>query len=202
MNKIIIFGAGGHARSCIDVIMDNNKFVIAGFLDNKKSNFGKFKYLGSDKDIFRIKKKYNYAFIAIGQIKNNSTRINLFNKLLGVGYKFPSFISKKAIVSKETKIGDGTIIMHGAIVNSGAKIGKNSIINSGVIIEHDSQIGDHCHLAPGSIVNGQTLIGNGTFVGSGAVIRENIKVGKNCIISANCFVKKNLPKKSTFINEK
>ena len=92
MNKIIIFGAGGHARSCIDVIMDNNKFVIAGFLDNKKSNFGKFKYLGSDKDIFRIKKKYNYAFIAIGQIKNNLTRINLFNKLLDavILYKSPS----------------------------------------------------------------------------------------------------------------
>ena len=39
-------------------------------------------------------------------------------------FNFPVIISPKAYVSKEAKIGEGTIIMHGAIVNKNSKIGK------------------------------------------------------------------------------
>ena len=37
--KIIIIGAGGHAKSCLDVI-DSKKdlFKVVGFVDNKKKN--------------------------------------------------------------------------------------------------------------------------------------------------------------------
>ena len=33
MNKIVLVGGGGHARSCIDVIEMENKFSIAGIVD-------------------------------------------------------------------------------------------------------------------------------------------------------------------------
>ena len=36
MKKIILIGAGGHAKSCIDVIELQNKYKIIGLIDNKK----------------------------------------------------------------------------------------------------------------------------------------------------------------------
>jgi len=44
MNEIILIGAGGHARSCIDVIELSGLFKIAGLVEkgklNNKENLG------------------------------------------------------------------------------------------------------------------------------------------------------------------
>ena len=36
MKKIILIGAGGHCKSCIDVIENENKYKIIGVIDKKK----------------------------------------------------------------------------------------------------------------------------------------------------------------------
>jgi FlaA1/EpsC-like NDP-sugar epimerase len=41
MRNIILVGAGGHCKSCIDVIEKENQFKIVGLVDNKKKT-GKF----------------------------------------------------------------------------------------------------------------------------------------------------------------
>ncbi len=35
MKKIILIGAGGHVRSCIDVIEQSKKYEIFGLIDNE-----------------------------------------------------------------------------------------------------------------------------------------------------------------------
>ena len=37
MDELIIIGSGGHALSCIDVIERENKYKIAGIIDNKNN---------------------------------------------------------------------------------------------------------------------------------------------------------------------
>ena len=34
MKKIILIGAGGHAKSCLDIVKSVKKFNILGFIDN------------------------------------------------------------------------------------------------------------------------------------------------------------------------
>ena len=44
MKKILLGGAGGHARSCIDIVESEGKFEIAGFVKShevSKYNGGK-----------------------------------------------------------------------------------------------------------------------------------------------------------------
>ena len=33
--KLIIVGAGGHAKTCLEVVESSKKFKIIGFIDNK-----------------------------------------------------------------------------------------------------------------------------------------------------------------------
>lgn len=200
--KIIIIGAGGHAKSCLDVI-DSKKdlFKVVGFVDNKKKIEGilNYKILGNDSNLKKIFKKYKYAMIGFGQIKSSKLREKCFKNLKKIGYKLPSIISKNCYFSKNSKIGEGSIVMHGVVVNAFSSIGVNCILNTNSTIEHDVVIGNNCHIAGGAVVNGGVRIGNGTFVGSGAVIKQGIKIGNNCIVRANTFIYKNLKNNEIFI---
>ena len=192
MDEIILVGAGGHARSCIDVIELSGQYKIAGLVekDNKdgQGNLG-YPILGSDNDLRALRKKYNHALVTVGQIKSPETRIILFQRLQELDYQFPVIVSPRAYVSKNAQISKGTIVLHDAMVNANAKVGKNCIINNKALIEHDALIGDHCHIATGAIVNGKVAVGNESFIGSGAVTKQSISIGNNCVIGAGVVVK-------------
>jgi len=197
MKKIILIGAGGHCNSCIDVIELEKKYKVVGLVDKKVNTYNqKYKILGNDKNLKIYLSKTNFAHITLGQIKNLNRRGELFNNLKKIGYKFPSIVSPLAYVSPQAKIGEGTIVMHGAIVNRGAIVGNNTIINTKALVEHDAIVGNNCHLATGSTLNGGALIGNNSFIGSHTVLQQNIKVGNNCFVNANLFINKNLKNNS------
>ena len=196
MDKIILIGAGGHARACIDVIEKEGQFRIAGLVEKDESTTAKnigYPVIGVDDDLETLRKKYTYALVTVGQIKSPETRIKIYKMLKALKYQLPIVISPSAYISKHAEIGEGTIIMHGAIVNAVARIGANCIINNTALVEHDVKIGDHCHIATGAIVNGEVEVGEGTFIGSGVVTKQTISIGKRCIIGAGCVIKKDVP---------
>ncbi len=194
MRKIILIGGGGHCKSCIDVIEQENKYQILGVIDNndKINSVLSYPILGCDKDLKKFLSKSILPFISIGQIKTPSSRIEIFNLLKKQDSNFPTIISPHAYCSKYVKLGEGTIIMHGAIINSDVFIGDNCIINSKALIEHDVNIGPHCHISTGAKINGGVSIGEGSFIGSGAIIKEGISVRKNTIIGAGKIVLQNV----------
>jgi len=195
MDDILLIGGGGHARSCIDVIENENIYKIAGFIEHNKSTCNKiFNYpiIGVDKDLEKLRSEFTYALVVIGQIKNYRRRERLFSLLKSKKYKIPIIKSPTAYVSKHSKILEGTIIMHDAVVNAGVRIGANCIINTKALIEHDSTIGSHSHVSTGAIINGEVNVGEGTFIGSGTVIKQLINIGNGCVIDAGCYVKENV----------
>lgn len=198
MNKIIIFGSGGHAVSCIDVINSTNKYHINYLVDKNNNGYLLKNKVINEKFFFtkNIINKYKNAHIGFGSYKLKSQRDFLFKKLTKLGYKFPKILSRHAIVSTNSKIGDGSIVMHNAVINSNVKIGSNCIINTSSIIEHDVIIRNNCHISTKAVVNGSCKIGEGTFVGSGAILINNITIGSNCIIGAGSVIKKNIAKNS------
>ena len=192
MDKILLIGAGGHARSCIDVLEEENQFEIAGLVEKDESiinaNLG-YPIIGTNDNLDNLRKNYDYALVTVGQIKSPAIRVKLYQLLKELDFTLPAIISPKAYVSKHAQIGEGTIVMHGAIVNANAKIGNNCIINNTTLIEHDAVIGDHCHIATGAIINGEVSVGNETFIGSGAVTKQCISIGNNCIVGAGIILK-------------
>ncbi len=195
MDKILLIGAGGHARSCIDVLEEENQFEIAGLVEKGESLSNEslgYPVIGTDDDLNDLRKQYKYALITVGQIQSPAIRVKLYQTLIELDFTLPTIISPKAYVSKHAQIGEGSIIMHGVIINANTKIGKNCIINNCALIEHDAAIGDHCHIATGAIINGEVCVGNETFIGSSAVTKQCISIGKNCIIGAGAVLKNDI----------
>lgn len=187
---ILLIGGGGHCKSCIDVIEQEGRFSITGILD-LSSRIGEqvlgHSIVASDSDIPKLSPQH-WCLVTIGQIRSSSTRLRLYETLIQYGAKLPVVISPRAYVSPHAKIGEGSIIMHGATVNAGGHVGKNCIINSHALVEHDAVVGDHCHIATGAIVNGGVQVGDRCFIGSNAVTKEYIVIGQECFIGAGVHI--------------
>ena len=191
MKKILLIGGGGHCKSVIDVIEQEERFEIAGIVDKPKLLGSKvlgYPIIGNDSDLSNLVKKYQYALITVGQIRSPSLRVKLFNLANEAGFVLPSIISPNAYVSQHTSIGNGVVIMHNALVSANAVIGDNCIINSKVLIEHDCQIFDHCHISTNATINGGVVVESGCFVGSGSTTKESITIQKNSFIKAGSLV--------------
>jgi len=201
---IVLIGAGGHARSCIDVIEQDGEFQIVGLV-GKNEEIGSlvlgYEVLSDDSMLLDLARKIPFALITIGQIHNPEKRINLFQSAMSAGFTLASIRSPLAYVSPTASIGVGTIIMHDVIVNAGAKIGNNCIINSKALIEHDSVISDNCHISTGAMINGNVTVLSGSFIGSGSVIRNGISVGENSVVGMGSVIRRDLEPRTRWIEK-
>ena len=192
MKKIILIGGGGHCKSVIDVIEKQAQFEIAGIVDKPEflgSKILGYRIIGNDFDLDNLAKKYQYALITVGQIKSSSPRIRLFDLANKARFILPSIISPNAYVSKHSKIGNGTVVMHHVTVNANASIGDNCIINTKALIEHDCLISNHCHISTNAIINGGVKIGSECFIGSNVTTKDNIIIKEKSFIRAGTLVK-------------
>ena len=177
--KIILIGGGGHCKSVIDVIEQENRYIIAGIIDKKELIGQKvlgYEVIASDDDLEVLHKIYTNAVITVGHIKSNAVRVKLFKQLKMIGYTLPIIISPLAYVSKHSTLGEGSVVMHHSLINADVKVGKNCIINSKALLEHDSILEDNCHISTAGVINGGVLVKEDTFFGSNASSKEGVEI--------------------------
>lgn len=198
-NNLILVGGGGHCKSVIE-IAENAGFNIIGILDSDKDNgesIFDYQVLGTDDLIPKFTK--NALFIvSVGQIKDSSVRVKLFNTISDHNGQFATIIANSSLISKHSHIGVGTTIMHHVTINSNVEIGKNCILNTKSVIEHDTIIGDNTHISTGAIINGNCIIGNNCYIGSGAIISNNVKIPDFTIIGTGSLVLKTISESGTY----
>lgn len=193
MRKLYLVGAGGHCKSCIDVIESTGMYQIAGLFDLKQNvgqKIGNYEIIGTDEDIKKFVSADSEFLITLGQIKTPNLRVKTAQLLSELGAKLATIISPRAYVSKTAKVGAGTIVMHDALVNSYVKIGNHCILNTKSLIEHDSIVEDFCHISTGAIINGDCVVKAKSFVGSLSVSQEGITIPEGSVLSAGVFHKK------------
>ncbi|ALF28496.1 hypothetical protein RN88_08445 [Streptococcus intermedius] len=193
LNKLVILGAGGHAKVCYDIACLMGKWKKIVFLDDN---------LNSDwADIQgKIEEYPNYIkdsmfFVAIG---NNKLRETLTEELLQHNAKLVKLTHPSAIISPNVSIGDGTVIMPACVINAGSIIKQGCIINSGVIIEHDSYIDEFVHLSPSVILSGTCKVGKSTWLGTGTLVKNNITIVGNVMCGVGSVVIKNIEKSGIY----
>lgn len=196
--KVVIIGAGGHAKVIADIIEKSGDEIV-GFLDDNKeigtTIINEYKVIGDLNNRFTMAvTKENLEFIiAIGDNKKREEISHSPN------LKFYTAIHPSAQIGLDVEIQEGTVIMANACINSSAKIGKHCIINTGAIIEHDNIIEDFVHISPNVALGGTVKIGKSTHVGIGSTIKNNITICENCKIGAGAVVVKDIEKEGTYI---
>ncbi len=196
--KLVIVGAGGHARVLAEIVQLLGKLRLAGFTDPdpalKGSTILEVPILGTDEMLPELfSQGIEKVIIGVGSIKSNGHRSQLFQKVLQIGLDPVILIHPTAVISPSAAVGRGTVVMARAVVNSSTRIGENVIVNSGAIIEHDCVIGDHSHIASGACLSGGVRVGPKSFIGAGASVIQNIRIGRACLIGAGAAVIRDIP---------
>lgn len=184
--SVYVFGAGGHGKVVLDVLLSENKYVIKGILDDAPQSDSLFD-IPIKKNFNRKKLQARNCIVAIG---DNAIRKRIVTTL---DTNFIMTIHPNAIVSKFAKIGPGTQIMAAAVVNPDAIIGNHCIINTGAIVEHDCKLEDYVHVAPNASLGGNVSVGEKSLIGIGATVIPNIKIGKNVSVGAGAVVLEDVP---------
>lgn len=196
--KVVIIGAGGHAKVIADIIEKSGDEIVGFLDDNKKKGttiIKEYKVLGDFNNRFPLAiANSDYEFIiAIGDNKKREEISHSPN------LKFYTAIHPSAQIGLDVEIKEGTVVMANSCINSSAKIGKHCIINTGAIIEHDNIIEDFVHISPNVALGGTVKIGKNTHVGIGSTIKNNITICENCKIGAGAVVVKDIEKEGTYI---
>lgn len=192
MSNLLILGAGGQGKVVADIASMLDKWDSIAFLDDKedlKEVIG-FPVIGRLNDYLLNRDKFKYAFVAIG---NNYLRLKWIEKLDEAGFIIPIIEHPKSMVSKLSKIKDGTIITMGAAVNVCAIIGKGCILNACCSVDHDCIINDGVHISPGAHIGGTVTIGSLAHIGIGSSITNNITIGGRSIVAGGAAVIDDVP---------
>jgi len=188
--KVVIIGAGGHARVVYEILKHEKNIEIAAFVDIVKHGSGE-RILGvpilGDHSVLPklLKNGVAGAIIAVG---NNKIRTGHFKELENMGFELINAIHPTAHIAGNIKIGKGVVIGAGAIIATCAEIGNNVIVNTGAVVEHECVIEDNVHIAPGTILAGRVTVKKGAFVGAGSVVKEYVTIGENVTIGAGSVV--------------
>lgn len=99
--------------------------------------------------------------IAIG---DNSARKKIADFLSFPNDRYFTVIHPSAILGKNVKVGNGSMIIGGAVINTEAIIGEHTIINTSVSVDHHNVIGDFVHIAPGAHTGGNVIVKEGALL--------------------------------------
>lgn len=195
MKKIIIIGAGGHAKVLIDALLSANEHIYALTDNNSKRKGSKvfgIPIIGDDEKILSYASNEILLVNGLGSTHSTALRKKLYNKWITKGYEFKTIIHPSATVSLLANIAKASQILANAVVNASASVAENCIINTAAIVEHDCQIDKHVHIAPNATVLGGVNIGAESHIGAGATILQNLAVGERCLVGAGAVVVKSV----------
>lgn len=195
--KLLVVGAGGHARSVLDIALQNAEYELVGVIDplygtqTHMTSMENIPIIGTDAMLPDfLRQGISHIFIAIGE---NGLRKKLYEKAVAMGFHCINLVSQYAVLSKSVKLGHGVCVMAGAVLNVNTVIGDNSIINTNCSIDHDCTVGNHCHIAPGVAVSGTVSIGDSVQIGTGACVIDGIQIEENSFIGAGAAVVTRIP---------
>lgn len=187
MERLILYGGGGHAAVMADCIRDRGWHLTGIIADHAPTrNWEQVPYLGPYS--IGLLDDRSWLLLAIG---DNGTRKILAEKCAEA--RFATLIHPSALVSPSAYLGEGTTLFHGTIVQAGAWLGRHVIMNTAASVDHDCVIGDYVHIAPGVRLCGNVQVGEGTLIGVGACVRPGVRIGKWCVIGAGAAVVSDLP---------
>jgi UDP-perosamine 4-acetyltransferase len=190
--RLLIVGAGGHAKVVIDLVRAAGAYDLVGLIDRSGgARVNGVAVIGSDADLPRLRAEgVTHAHVAIG---DNARRLSLARELEAKGFTLANAISPAAVLAPSTRLGAGIAVMAGAVVNVDSRIGDAAILNTRASLDHDGTIGEGAHVAPGCALAGNVSVGRLAFLGVGTSVIPGIAIGDEAIVGAGSCVVRPVP---------
>lgn len=190
--SLVIFGASDIAQLAHYYFStDSNYEVVAFTVDANymtEAEFCGLPIVAFEDVVEKYPPNSHDFFVALSYSKLNAVRKEKFLAAKEMGYKLVSFISSRATVLNEGRVGENCFIFEDNTIQPFVTIGNNVTLWSGNHIGHHSVIHDHTFIASHVVISGGVEIGEQCFVGVNATLRDHIKIGDRCVIGAGALL--------------
>lgn len=131
----------------------------------------------------------HYAFFApMSHRKMNQLRARIYTQAENKGYTFISYVSSKAAVFSNVKIGRNCFILEANTLQPFVSIGHNVILWSGNHIGHHSVIKDHVLFTSHVVLSGHCVVEPYCFFGVNATLRDRLHIAEGTLVAMGACV--------------
>lgn len=194
--RLVIVGAGGFGRECLDIVEALNAagadIEFAGFADDGGGDpellaRRNTTCIGGAESVGEHASRY---VIAIG---SGDVRARLDSVLTAAGLTAPVLVHPQATLGSDCRVGAGTILNAGARVTTNITLGRHVQVHCNATIGHDSVLDDYVSVFPGATVSGSVHLGVGVTLGTGANVLPGVSVGAGAFVGAGAVVNRDVP---------
>lgn len=201
MKKIILWGAGGHAKVVLDILDATEPEACIAVVDDASPEPGG-EFMGrpvfGPRAILPALRERGYSYF-VAAIGDNHTRERCLAEARSLGLKPLRLIHPSAVISPSAVVGAGTVVCPGAVINAAARVGENCIVNTNTVVGHDCSIGDHVHIASGAVLCGGASVGPLATIGLRAAVLPLAQIGEGAFVGAGAVVLKYVPPRTTVV---
>ena len=198
--SILVYGAGGHAKSVMEMLKSIDNYEIVGIIDDNipaKTLILNVPVLGSRNALFELRKMgVIMAANGVGGILDINIRKKIFEIIESNDFSLPKLIHPRATIEASACVKDGVQVFANAYIGSEAILESRCMINTNAVVSHDCIIGAYSHIAPGALLAGHVQVGEASLVGMGVTIAIGIKIGNNVRIGNGAIIYADVPSKT------
>jgi sugar O-acyltransferase (sialic acid O-acetyltransferase NeuD family) len=193
--KLIVLGAGDHAKVVIATIEAEARYKVIGLVDDDESKHETTWYghqvLGGSDQLTRLREQgVSRAVVAVG---DNIRRAKAAQLAVKNGFELVTVIHPTAVILKGSVICEGAVILANAYIGADSNIGSSVLLSVGALVAHDCVIGSWCQLCPGARLGGHVRLGDYSLIGMGASVLPGVTIGREAVVGANAAVIGDVP---------
>lgn len=186
--RIVVLGAGGHAKVVVATLQAAGRTVAAALDDDPERTGARLLGVEVVGGVERLDALG--ATAAVAAIGDNRARARLVAR---VEEALPDLtwtiaVHPAAVVHPSVVLGAGSVVFAGAVVQPDTVVGAHAIVNTAASVDHDGRLGAFVHLAPGARLAGGVEVGDGALLGIGCAVLPGRRVGAWAVVGGGATV--------------
>ena len=198
--KLVILGASGIAEIACEYFTHDSDFDVVGFAVERQyqeaETLAGLPVVALEEVGDHFEPAEHWAYAAVTYTQQNRLRARLAAEAKALGYRLASYISSRAFVWRNVKIGEHCFIFENNVVQPFVELGDNVLLWSGNHIGHHSRVGNHCFISSHVVISGHVTVGDHSFIGVNATVGNHLEIGADCWIGPHVVITADVPQKT------
>ncbi|MCE1191513.1 MAG: NeuD/PglB/VioB family sugar acetyltransferase [Acidovorax sp.] len=195
MDKLIIFGFGGHARSVGNVALSQG-FRHLIFVENTARSGENFLGHRVVPSLEEVDASWVFAHAASGDGLKRKAQCE---QIVDSGLILLAVVSPSSSIGVGSVIGEGSFVGDMCHIGPMAQIGTGCILNTGCVVEHECIVGDFTHVSVNSTVAGRSRVGRLSMLGAGSVVIDGVSISDRITVGAGSVVTRDIVEPGTYV---
>ena len=200
--KLLIIGNSGFAEIAAEYFTFDSDYSVVGFSVERAYRQSDTFCEKPNVDFESLEDHFppddHAVFVAVTYTQLNRLRARLTAAAKYKGYSLASYVSSRAFVWRNAKMGEHCFVFEDNTVQPFVSIGNNVVLWSGNHIGHHSIVEDNCFISSHVVISGYCEIGRYTFLGVNATLANNVTIGEDNWIGPGVTISRNTERGALF----